>query len=57
MKFVPRSLPFELKQEIWLANFGVIATKKYLAAVSDLSYTTMPHQLWPARLAVNLQMG
>jgi hypothetical protein len=57
MKFVPHSLPFELKQETWLANFGVIAMRNYLAAISDLSYMTTPHQSWPARPAVNLQMG
>jgi hypothetical protein len=35
---MPHSLPFELKQETWLANFGVIAMRNYLAAISDLSY-------------------
>jgi hypothetical protein len=57
MKFVPHSLLFELKQETWLTNFGVIATRNYLAAISDLSYTTTPHQLRPAQPVINLQMG
>jgi hypothetical protein len=57
MKFVLHSLPFKLKQETWLNNFGLTAMRNYLAAVSCLSYTTMPPQLQPAQPAVNVQMG
>jgi hypothetical protein len=57
MKFEPHSLPFKQKQETWLASFGVIAMRNYLAAVLDLSYPTTPYQFQPDLPAVNLQTG